>query len=100
MTSLLPHLCLSSLPPSLQREQEEQKENRRYENQYEESRLLALERIQREEQRRKEEEHSRAAELRQQMEELKLREAEVQTPPLLSPSHDFSPLLTFSLPFS
>ena len=69
--------------PSLQREQEEQEEKRRYENQYEETRRLALERIKQEEQRRKEEEHTRAAELRQQMEELKSREAEVKTPPLL-----------------
>ncbi|KAK0138108.1 Trichoplein keratin filament-binding protein [Merluccius polli] len=59
-----------------EREQEEQEEKRRYENQYEETRRLALERIKQEEQRRKEEEHTRAAELRQQMEELKSREAE------------------------
>ncbi|XP_030215459.1 trichoplein keratin filament-binding protein [Gadus morhua] len=59
-----------------EREQEEKEEKRRYENQFEESRRLALERTQQEEQRRREEEHTRAAELRQQMEELKLREAE------------------------
>ena len=55
----------------------EQEEKKRFENEYERTRKEALARINRAERKKKEEGHKRAEELRNQMEELKLREEEV-----------------------
>lgn len=61
----------------MQKEGAEQEEKKHFENEYERTRKEALARMKQAEVKKKEEEHKRAVELRNQMEELKLREEEV-----------------------
>lgn len=61
----------------MQKEEAEQEEKRRFENEYERTRKEALQRIKQAQEKRKAEEQKWAEDLRNQMEELKLREEEV-----------------------